>query len=224
MSLVVDTGEARALWSRTAERLAAALSGSGRAPRRRRPRVARGGGFGRGGRHGAGRSGPGGAPHDGPGTWSWCSATCIAATGATGPRCGSSPAGRTTYRWPSSICCPSTCGPVCPWCLNAPCCTARHRAAANRHWSCRDDPFGLLARDPDADGPGRPDPHHMPVPVLELTPEALSGWARFVRRDDAAGYAAKAVLVSPAAPAVRSPRRSATRRRRPTTSAASRRN
>ncbi|NUP34597.1 MAG: hypothetical protein HOU01_23240, partial [Streptomycetaceae bacterium] len=29
MSLVVDTGEARALWSRTAERLAAALSGSG---------------------------------------------------------------------------------------------------------------------------------------------------------------------------------------------------
>jgi tetratricopeptide (TPR) repeat protein len=202
MSLVVDTGEARALWSRTAERLAAALSGSGafrdvvvRAwPAAAAPDAAIA--------PVPGGPAPAGAPHDGARHMVLVLSDMHAGHWRDGA------ALRQLARWADEV--PVAVVNLLPEYLWSrmpvvPQRTVLHSpapAAANRHWSCRADPFGLLARDPDAGGPGRPDPHHTPVPVLELTPEALSGWARFVRRDDGAGYAAKAVLVPPEAATV----------------------
>ncbi|WP_069761741.1 FxSxx-COOH system tetratricopeptide repeat protein [Streptomyces sp. LUP47B] len=67
-------------------------------------------------------------------------------------------------------------------------------AAANALWWHRPDDFAL---------PGFPEerkPAWLPVPVLELTPDAVSQWARFVRREHAAEYTMRVLPVSATSP------------------------
>lgn len=69
-------------------------------------------------------------------------------------------------------------------------------AAANGRWWHRPDDFAL---------PGFPEerqPSWLPVPVLELTPDALAQWARLVRHERPAEYAMRVLPVSTGAPAL----------------------
>ncbi|MFF9622528.1 FxSxx-COOH system tetratricopeptide repeat protein [Streptomyces griseosporeus] len=76
-------------------------------------------------------------------------------------------------------------------------------AAANRLWSHRPDDLTAL---PEAAGT-RPD--WLPVPVLELTPEALGTWARLVRHEQPAEYALRVLPASVHGPALPPDRQSA---------------
>ncbi|MCT7356681.1 FxSxx-COOH system tetratricopeptide repeat protein [Streptomyces sp. 15-116A] len=64
--------------------------------------------------------------------------------------------------------------------------------AANRGWPWRPDDFALMWQD-DVD---YADPHAIPVPVLELTRQALHRWARFVAHAEPTAYEARIVAAS----------------------------
>lgn len=192
VSLVVEGGHSMALWSPTAKRFARVLAGSGAF---RDVRVclwptAAGSG-----------SGPDRAPHliDAPGRHA-----VLVLTDMHADRWADGSAQRRLARWASTT--PVAVVNVLPEHLWSRGPSPPYRAlltspgpiTANRLWSWRPDDFAPAWQE-DADAA---DQRAMPIPVLELTPQALNRWARFVSHKEATAYEVRAFAASVAPGAV----------------------
>ncbi|MEU9337873.1 FxSxx-COOH system tetratricopeptide repeat protein [Streptomyces sp. NPDC048290] len=180
VTLVVDSGESMSLWARTAVRFAAVLTGSGAF---RDVRVC---------------SWPDGGAvvPDSSGRH-----MVLVLTDMYAPRWRDGAAHRELARWAALA--PVAVVSVLPEYLWSRLPAVPHRtrlrspgpAAPNRRWRHEPDDLAVLGAPQDAHRPGA-----LPVPVLELTPEALGGWARFVRHARPAEYVARTLSVSADAP------------------------
>ncbi|MFD8395117.1 FxSxx-COOH system tetratricopeptide repeat protein [Streptomyces sp. NPDC059680] len=190
MTLVVDTGDSMALWSRTVAQFEAALRGSGAF---RDVRVCPW-------RPGGGTESGDGAPvlPRSPGRQ-----TILVLTDMYASHWRDGRAQRRLARWAARM--PVAVVSVLPEYLWSRMALVPRRtwlrspgpATANRLWSHRPDDFAFWGEDADSDGsPAR----SLHVPVVELTPEALGAWAGFVRHDKAAEYMMKTITVSARTP------------------------
>lgn len=186
MTLVVDTGDSMALWSRTATQFAAALRGSGVF---RDVRVC------------AWRPGDGAGSEGGAAVLPDAAdrQTVLVLTDLYASRWRDGSGQRVLARWAARM--PVAVVSVLPEYLWSRMAAVPRRtllrspgpAAANRLWSHRPDGFDFGGTDADVNDAMGP---ALPVPVLELTREALGRWAGFVRHERAAEYTMKAVTVS----------------------------
>ncbi|MDB1088319.1 FxSxx-COOH system tetratricopeptide repeat protein [Streptomyces sp. ACA25] len=186
VSLVVDSRGSMRLWSRTAERFAAALGGSGAFRDVRLHRWSPGDAV-------ALRAGP-------PGRH-----MVLVLTDLHESRWSDGSGLRRIAAWAEHA--PTAVVSVLPEHLWPRMATVPRRArltspgpaVANSRWSRAADDFAFPPD--DGAGPWYPDrPGAVPVPVLELTPEALHGWARFVSGDALTGYVTRTVPASADSP------------------------
>ncbi|WP_461028735.1 FxSxx-COOH system tetratricopeptide repeat protein [Streptomyces sparsus] len=186
VSLVVESGGAMALWSSTAEQFATVLAGSGAF---RDVRV-----------HdwAEGDRGPVLPSRDGR-------HLVLVLSDTHGPRWADGSAHRQLAAWAADA--PVAVLNVLPehlW-TRLPVLPSRARlrspgpAAPNSRWTWEEDDVLAAFRGASPVGAGCPDgPSAIPVPVLELDAEALTGWARFTATERPAEYVARVLSVSAA--------------------------
>ncbi|MGW0332496.1 FxSxx-COOH system tetratricopeptide repeat protein [Streptomyces sp. NPDC003011] len=193
VSLVVEAGHSMALWSSTAQRFARVLAGSGvfRDVRVFPWPVAAEPGVGHDG-----------APHlaDAPGRH-----VVLVLTDLHADRWADGSAQHRIARWADTApvavvnVLPEHLWPRGPSPPYTALLTSPGPITANRRWTWRPDDFApAWQRDSGAAGRGA-----MPVPVLELTPQALNRWARFVSHDEPTAYEVRIIAASAAPTAAR---------------------
>lgn len=197
VTLVVDPGDFMSLWSRTVDGFAAALACSGAF---RDVRVCR---WASSGPLGVDRLDLAPVVEGVPGRH-----MALALTDMRANRWVDGSAHRQLARWASTM--PVALVSVLPEYLwsRMPSVPRRARlsspgpATANLHWSQLPDEPAFLWDALDGRAGRDVDAAAMPVPVLELTPEALGGWARFVGNGGPREYVTKVVKVSARSPEV----------------------